>query len=99
MIQCRRLNYAVLATADLDRQIRYYTNVLGLYLAHRDSSHAVLSTRQGLDAIVLERHEGVKPTLTGLSFQIDPKASLEDAQQALAAKGVRSEIRQGKTAT
>jgi len=99
MIQCRRLNYAVLATPDLDRQIRYYTNVLGLYLAHRDNTHAVLATRQGLDAIVLERHEGIKPCLTGLSFQIDPKTSLDDAAKALAAKGVRSEIRQGKTAT
>src|SRR5262245_15306593 len=76
MIQCRRLGYAVLATPDLDRQIRYYTDVLGLFLAHRDNRGAVLSTRQGLECVVLEQQDSIKPGLTGLSFQIDPKVSL-----------------------
>jgi catechol-2,3-dioxygenase len=98
MIQCRRLGYAVLSTPDLDRQIRYYGDVLGLYLADRDSRRAVLSTRQGLECVVLEQQDSVSPGLTGLSFQIDPKTSLEDAQRALAKSGVKSEIRQGRTA-
>src|SRR4029450_9001267 len=98
MIQCRRLGYAVLATPNLDRQIRYYTDVLGLFLADHDKRRAVLSTRQGLECVVLEQQDGIAPGLTGLSFQIDPNTSLEDAQKALAASGVRSGGRQGKTA-
>lgn len=98
MIQCRRLGYAVLATPDLERQLRYYTEVIGLFVVRKDANGAVLSTQQGLECVVLEQSAGVKPALTGLSFQIDPATKLEDAQKALAQHGVRSEIREGKTA-
>jgi catechol-2,3-dioxygenase len=96
MIQCRRLGYAVLSTPRMDQQVRYYTDVLGLFLSFRDEKHAVLTTRQGLECVVLEADSS--SGLTGLSFQIDPATSLEQAQQNLLKAGVRSEIRQGKTA-
>ena len=96
MIQCRRLGYAVLSTPKMDQQVRYYTDVLGLFLAHRDDKRAVLATRQGLECVVLEADSS--SGLTGLSFQIDPATSLEEAQQNLLKAGVKSEIRPGKTA-
>ena len=96
MIQCRRLAYAVLSTGRIDQQVRYYTDVIGLYLVEKSDRRAVLSTRQGLECIVLEQADGT-PGLTGLSFEIDPATSLEDAQKGLAAHGVKSEIRLGKT--
>jgi catechol-2,3-dioxygenase len=96
MIQCRRLGYAVLSTSRMDQQVRYYTDVLGLFLSFRDDKRAVLTTRQGLECVVLEAASS--SGLTGLSFQIDPATSIEEAQQNLLKAGVRSEIRQGKTA-
>lgn len=95
MIQCRRLAYATLTTSRMDDQIRYYSETLGLFLTHHDNARAVLASRQGLECVVLEQGGG--SSLAGLSFQIAPSVSLESAQQALGSKGVRSEIRPGKT--
>ena len=96
MIQCRRLAYAVLSTCQLDRQVRYYTEVLGLFPARVSDSRAVLSTRQGLECVVLER--GDAAALTGLSFEIAANISLAGAQKVLAEAGIASDIRQGKGA-
>src|SRR5687768_1024835 len=96
MIQCRRLAYAVLSTGRIDQQVRYYTDVLGLFVVEKTDKRAVLSTRQGLECVVLEHGDGT-PGLTGLSFEIDPNTSLEQAQKGLASAGVKSEIKIGKT--
>ena len=98
MIRCRRLGYAVLSTDDIERQAQYYSNILGLFVVQKNDRGAVLATRQGLECVVLEKLGGGTPGLTGLSFQIDPNTSLEDAQRLLGIAGVRSEIRFGKTA-
>ena len=54
MIEVRRLGHATLTTPDLDRQIAYYTDVVGLTLIERDSKRAFLASKQGLEAIALE---------------------------------------------
>ena len=54
MIEVRRLGHATLTTPDLDRQITYYTEVVGLTLLERDSKRAVLASKQGFEAIALE---------------------------------------------
>src|SRR3954464_5379185 len=54
MIDVRRLGHATLTTPDLDRQIAYYTEVVGLTLLERDSKRAVLASKQGFEAIALE---------------------------------------------
>ena len=82
MIQSRRLAYAVLSTTDVDKQARYFENVLGLHRAFSDTSRAVLSTQHGLECIVLER-DGAQPGLKGLAFEIAPKISLEEAKPKL----------------
>ena len=46
----RRLGYAVLSSKDLDRDIDYYTRIVGLSLAYRTSRHAHLTTTYGLPA-------------------------------------------------
>lgn len=95
MIQCRRLAYAVLSTNNLDKQIKYYADTLGLFVAYRDDARAVLSTRYGLECIVLER--GETPGLIGLSFEIAPDRSLEEVQTLLTKAGVEAEVKQGRT--
>ena len=39
MIAVRRLGHATLTTPDLDRQVAYYTAVVGLTLVERDGKH------------------------------------------------------------
>lgn len=95
MIQCRRLGYAALATSRMDELVCYYEDVIGLFTSHRDKDRVVLSTRQGLECIVLEH--GAHPELIGLSFEISPSTSLEAAQVALAQAGISAEIKKGRS--
>lgn len=95
MIQCRRLGYAVLTTSRLEEQIRYYEDIIGLFLSHRDDDRAILSTRQGLECVVLEH--GAPAELVALSFEISPRLSLEDAQAILRKTGLAAEIRKGRS--
>ena len=95
MIQCRRLAYAALTTSRMDELVRYYEDVIGLVLSHRDQDRAVLSTRHGIECIVLEH--GKVPELVGLAFEISPRTSLDEARAALAKAGVPAEIRQGRS--
>ncbi len=85
MIQCRRLGYAVLSSSRMDELISYFEDVIGLFLTHREEGHAILSTRQGLECVVLEH--GAPAELVGLSFEISPRTSLEEARAALAERG------------
>ena len=66
MIQVRRLGHATLTTPDLDRQIAYYTEVVGLTLIEREPRRAILASRQGLEAIALEpgAPNALSPTIT-----------------------------------
>lgn len=95
MVQCKRLGYAVLTTSNLESQIDYYSNIIGLSLSYQDKFRAVLSTQHGLETIVLEA--GEKAELTGLSFEISPRHDLADIQRDLSKAGVASEIRTGRT--
>ncbi len=51
MIQVRRLGHATLTTPDLERQVAYYTQVIGLTLLERDAKRAFLASKQGLEAV------------------------------------------------
>jgi catechol 2,3-dioxygenase-like lactoylglutathione lyase family enzyme len=93
MIQVRRLGHASLATPDLDGQIAYYADILGLRVIERDRDRAYLATRTGLEAIVLERGDAV--ALRRLSFQVAPGSDLAAIARELAALGIKSERRSG----
>ena len=68
MIDVLRVGHATFTTPDLERQVDYYSDVLGLIVTERDKNRAFLATRTGLEAIALER--GDKPELTRLSFRV-----------------------------
>ena len=86
MIDVRRLGHATLTTPDLDRQIAYYTEVVGLTLLERDSKRAVLASKQGFEAIALE--PGAPNALARLAFQVAPGSDLGDVTRELATHGV-----------
>ena len=91
MIDIRRLGHATLATPDLERQVDYYTQVIGLTVIERDKDRAFLASKQGLEAVALER--GDTAGLTRLSFQVAPGSDLRDVAGALEKEGLRTERR------
>ncbi len=91
MIEVRRLGHATLSTPDIDRQVAYYTEVVGLALLHRSAEHAVLASKQGLEAIALE--PGPANALARLAFQVAPGTDLADIARALSKHGITSERR------
>ena len=92
-IQVRRLGHATFTTPDLERQVAYYSEVLGLNVIERGKDRAFLATKSGLEAIALEKGSGVD--LTRLSFQLAPGSDLGDAGRELDRHGVKNERRQG----
>ena len=91
MIDIRRLGHATLTTPDLERQVDYYTQVIGLTLIERDKDRAFLASKQGLEAVALER--GDAAGLARLSFQVAPGSDLRDIAAVLEKDGLRIERR------
>jgi catechol 2,3-dioxygenase-like lactoylglutathione lyase family enzyme len=93
MIKVLRAGHATLSTPDLERQVAYYSDVLGFIVTERDKDRAFLATRTGLEAIALER--GDAATLTRLSFQVAPDADFTAYAKELSGHGIKSELRNG----
>ncbi|MGH7249073.1 MAG: VOC family protein, partial [Pseudomonadota bacterium] len=69
----------------------YFTRIVGLSLAARDKNRAVLATKSGLEAIVLER--GGAAEAPRLSFQIAPGSDLKAIAARLHKAGIKGERR------
>jgi catechol 2,3-dioxygenase-like lactoylglutathione lyase family enzyme len=93
VINVRRLGHATLTTPDIDRQIAYYTEVVGLALVERSKDCAFLACKLGLEAIALEPGPG--NALSRIAFQVAPGTDLADVSRALAKDGVTCERRKG----
>jgi len=93
MIQVRRLGHASFSTPDLDGQLAYYSEVLGLRVIERDKDRAFLACRTGLEAIALER--GAEVALRRVSFQVAPGSDLAALARELSDLGIESERRHG----
>src|SRR5437588_3366716 len=91
MIQVRRLGHATLTTPDLDRQVQYYTEVVGLTLIEHEGKRAFFATKEGLEAIVLEPGPG--NALSRLAFQVAPGSDLDAIASTLAEDGISTERR------
>jgi catechol 2,3-dioxygenase-like lactoylglutathione lyase family enzyme len=91
MLQVKRISHATFETPDLERQIEYQVNVLGLSLAERGRDRAFMKTALGQPAVVLK--QGTAPRCTGLAFQVDPAAGLDEMRKSLSDAGIRGELR------
>src|SRR5580700_6818263 len=89
LINVRRLGHATLTTPDIERQIAYYTEIVGLTLVERAKDRAMLACKLGLEAIALE--PGPANALSRLSLQVAPGTDLSVVAQELAKHGVKSE--------
>jgi len=91
MIAVKRISHATFETPDLERQIAYFTEVVGLPLAQRENGRAFLTTRQGDLAVTLEK--AAEARCAGLSFQVAPETPVDDIRRGLEAEGLRCELR------
>lgn len=92
MVRAKRLAHATFETADLERDIAYYEDVVGLSLVGREKGRAFLATEVGQLAVVLEK--GTEQRCTQIAFEIAPTLTLHDVAQELVSQGVQVEARQ-----
>ena len=96
MIQVKRLGHATFTTPDLEKQLDYWVNVIGLSVVDRGPDHAHLATRLGQECISLERAIEAGE-LRRLAFQVKPGSDLGEIAHNLQGHGVKSEMRKGIT--
>ena len=91
MLQVKRIGHATLTTPDLERQLDYYTRVLGLSTVAREKKRAILAIKPGQEVIVLEH--GDRPAGVRLAFQVAPGSDLGELSARLSKAGLKSETR------
>jgi len=91
MIQVRRIGHATLETPDIDRQIDYFTGIVGLVLAEREKDRAFLASKVGPLSVQLERAGA--PRCARLAFEVAPDTDFATTETFLAGEGIKSERR------
>jgi len=91
MLQIKRAGHSTLTTPDIERMVDYFTRIVGLTLAAREKNRAVLATKSGVEAIVLERGSAVEAPR--LSLQVAPGSDLSEIASRLKKEGIKSEKR------
>ena len=88
MNRIRRIAHAAFETADLEKQVEYYEQVLGLTLAGKADGRAYLANRLDHHSVVLE--SGSEARCTRLGFCV-AEGELEDMAKQVEAAGVKVE--------
>jgi catechol 2,3-dioxygenase-like lactoylglutathione lyase family enzyme len=87
MIRVRRIAHADFETPDVDRQVDYYTEILGLTLVDKAKDVAYLAGTNDHHAVVLRK--GSEPRCTRLAFQTAPDADLAEFKKQVEAHGIK----------
>lgn len=90
MIQARRLGHATFLTPDLERDVAYYQQTVGLCLAARGDGRAFLATACGQLAIALA--QGAQAGCTALAFEIAPEEDCAEIVRRLGRQGIAAEL-------
>ena len=91
MIPVKRLRHLALIAADMERQLAYYRDVIGLVEAGRDTGRIFLASEAGQLSIALEA--GATPGLARLGFDVPPDMDMGAIEHALRAAGLPAERR------
>ena len=90
LISVRKLGHITLITPDIERQVEYYTGVLGLALTERSADRAYLASAVDHHSVVLEK--GDQPSCAKLSFQVAPETDLREFARQLDKMGVATQL-------
>src|ERR1700682_2932957 len=91
MIGVRKIAHTGYEVPDLERQIEYYTDILGLSLSAREKDAAYLSSTIDHHSLVLRK--GPEPKCTQIGFQIGPDDDLGAFEKQTNAVGVKTQRR------
>ena len=88
MIRVTKIAHASYETPDLDQQVEYYTDVMGLSLVAKEKDTAYLASTVDHHSIVLRR--GPQAQCVRLGFQIPIEADLDAFDKQVSAHGVKT---------
>ena len=91
MIKARRIGHMTLQTPDLQRQVDYFTQTMGLVLIAQEKGRAFLGSKLGHLALQLDHAD--KAHCTKLSFEVAPDTDFAALSRILSGEGIKSEIR------
>jgi catechol 2,3-dioxygenase-like lactoylglutathione lyase family enzyme len=89
MINARRFSHVTLETPDLESQIAYFTEILGLVVAERDNGRAYLATKHG--DLVVTLATGGQARCARLAFQVARETDFAEIKKGIEAEGLRGQ--------
>ena len=89
MIRVRKIAHASYETPDVDKQVEYYTDILGLTLVDRDKDAAYLASTVDHHSVVLRK--GAEAKCVRIGFEIAPDDDLDAFEQQVRAKDIKTE--------
>jgi catechol 2,3-dioxygenase-like lactoylglutathione lyase family enzyme len=91
MIRVKKIAHATYEMPDVDKQVEYYTEILGLALTERSKDAAYLASTVDHHSVVLRK--GEQPQCTRIGFQIGPDDDLSEFEREVQSRGVKTERR------
>src|SRR5262249_2659142 len=88
MIPVRKISHATYETPDLDRQVEYYTEILGLTLTGKDKDAAYLANTIDHHSVVLRK--GAEARCVRLGFQLGADDDLDGFEKQTKAHGIKT---------
>ena len=88
MIGVRKISHASYETPDLDKQVEYYTDVLGLSLIAQERNAVYLASTCDHHSVILR--QGDQPKCARLGFQLGPDDDLDAFEKQTIAQGVKT---------
>lgn len=88
MIGVRKISHASYETPDLDKQVEYYTDVLGLSLIAQERNAIYLASTCDHHSVILR--QGDQPKCARLGFQLGPDDDLDAFEKQTIAQGVKT---------
>jgi catechol-2,3-dioxygenase len=89
MIRVRKISHASYEMPDIERQLEYYTEILGLTLVDRYADATYLASTVDHHSVVLRK--ATQTQCTRIGFQIAPDADLGEFEKQTRAHGIKTE--------
>ena len=91
MISVKKIAHATYQMPDVDKQLAYYTDILGLTLVERSKDAAYLASTIDHYSVVLK--QGPQAQCVRVGFQIGPDDDLSEFERQVAGHGIKTERR------